>query len=213
MPVTSHTPSKSTQAAGKPNLPSASLTGEKAVFYQSLKDLEPAAIRHLAQRIAAFLPSLSASAVLTTEDREELVSDAVFITLQKIGNGQFILQEADPATYAIAVAKNLLGNHLQKKRIETAPLENLTGLPASEFDPEKYLQLKEREALMDSMLDKLEELCRQLILLRYYEEISDEEAIAQKRTPYSNTDSLKVQRSKCLKKLAELVRKHKKLFC
>ncbi|MFN0214056.1 MAG: RNA polymerase sigma factor [Saprospiraceae bacterium] len=211
MSVTFSSKSKSTQVTGNPET-SAAMMDEKAVFYQKLKDLESNAIRQLARRVGDFLPGLSASVYLSMEDREELVSDAVFITLQKIGNGQFELKDADPATYAIGVLKNLVGNRLQKKRIETAPLENLMDLSASELDPEKYLQRKEREELMDSLLNKMEDLCRQLILLRYYEEISDDEAIAQKRTPYLNVDSLKVQRSKCLKKLAGLVRKHRELF-
>ncbi len=196
----------------KSEVPASNFSGDKTGFYQSLKKHEPPAIRHLAQRVGAFLNGSPSSGFLTNEDKEELVNDAVFITLKKIGDGQFILNDADPATYAIAVAKNLVGNRLQKRRMDTSPIETLTNLPASDLDPEKYLQRKEREELLGRLLDQLEDTCRQLIRLRYYEEMSDDEAIAQKRTPYSNVDSLKVQRSKCLKKLAEMVRKQKDMF-
>lgn len=212
MSVTSRENDKSNLGGEKQETAGTGLSDEKKMFFQNLRNLDPGAIRHLAQRIGTFLSSLSASGILTTEDKEELINDATFITLQKIGNGQFELRDADPATYAIAVAKNLVGNFIQKKRIETAPIETLSNISSDELDPEKYFQAKEREIMVGALLDKLDAPCKQLILLRYYEEISDEEAIAQKRTLYSNTDSLKAQRSKCLKKLGQIARKHKELF-
>ncbi len=76
--------------------------------------------------------------------------------------------------------------------------------PARESDqrPEVFLQ----------SLKQLEEPCRRLILLRYFEILTDEEVIQLKLTEYANAQSLKVQRCKCLKKLAVLLHGHKRFF-
>ena len=94
----------------------------------------------------------------------------------------------------------------------TTPLENFLDIPSGEFTPESYLLQKEKEVLLDALLVSLEESCRRLILLRYFEKVSDEEAILQNLTTFSNAKSLKVQRCKCLKKLAVMLHKHKRFF-
>lgn len=187
--------------------------GEKTeAFFQSLKNQEHDAIRQLAKQVGNFLTSLRGNLGLSTEDLEEIVNDSVLITLQKIRDGQFVLRDATPTTYAIAVAKNLAGNRMQKKRMTTTPLENFLDIPSGEFTPESYLLQKEKEVLLDALLVSLEESCRRLILLRYFEKVSDEEAILQNLTTFSNAKSLKVQRCKCLKKLAVMLHKHKRFF-
>ena len=181
-------------------------------FLDRLKNQDTEAIQRLAEAVQAFLLSKNQNGLLSNEDVEEVVNDAVFITIQKIQGGQFILKDALPTTYAIAVAKKLVGNRLQKQKIQTTALEATIDFPSPELDPENYALLKEREELLGTFLNKLEEHCRQLILLRYYEKITDEGAIQQKLTPYSNAKSLKVQRCKCLKKLAGMLEEHKRFF-
>jgi len=181
-------------------------------FLQSLKHLEQAAIQQLSRKVGGFLLSNNYNGHLSPEDLEEVVNDAVFITLKKIRDDQFNIKEASPATFAIAVAKNLIGNRLQKRKIQTTSLEEVFGLPSADFDPECYLHQKERDMLLGALLDKIEEPCRRLILLRYYERLTDEEVIQQKLTEYSNAKSLKVQRCKCLKKLAVILHGHKRFF-
>lgn len=186
--------------------------GEREQFFQRLKALEPLAIRHLAQKVGSFLSIVPIRDLINAEDREEITNDAVFITLKKILEESFKPTQADPATFAIAVAKNLVGNFLQKKRIPTASLYGIKDIPEIDVTPEELLQNVEREKLLGRMLDRLEEPCRQIILLRYFHEIPDEEAVRQKLVPYSTADSLKSKRSRCLKELAKLIEPFKARF-
>ena len=182
---------------------------ERVEFFQNLQAMKPHAIRALASRVASYLSSISARDLLSKEDKEEVINDALLITLKKIGEGFFVPTQADPATFAIAVAKNLIGNRLQKNRHSSLPTEKIQHLPTIDFDPEKILQNKEREKLLDQVLDQLGEPCRQIILLRYFEGIADEEAVSRQFVPFSSADSLKTKRSKCLKTLSELMKLHK----
>ena len=63
--------------------------------------------------------------------------------------------------------------------------------------------------MLGQLLNQLDDSCRQIILLRYFDEISDEEAVRQKLTAHTTTDSLKSKRSKCLKALAKLMEPYK----
>lgn len=185
---------------------------EKERFFQRLKNMEHQAISQLAKSVGSFLSTAPIRDAVSVEDREEIVNDAVFITLKKIVEGLFVPTEATPATYAIAVAKNLVRNRIQKKHLPTSPLDDFGHLPDIGLDPEKLLQNKEREKLLGQLLDQLGDPCRHIILLRYFEEVPDQEAVNRQLAPFSSTDSLKNKRSKCLKILADLVRRHKTEF-
>lgn len=182
--------------------------GNAAQLFQGLKNMERHAIRFLGDRIRAYLETMRVRNMISMEDCEEITNDAVFITLKKIGEGLFVPAQAEPTTFAIAIAKNLIGNRLQKKQLQTVSLEHSQHLPALDFDPEKSLQNKEREILLGQMLDRLGDPCRQIILLRYYDELPDDDVVTQKLTPFSTTDSLKTKRAKCMKLLANLFRRH-----
>lgn len=182
---------------------------DRRQFFQRLQALEPSAIRHLAQRIDSFLSTASIRNLVDAEDRKEITNDAVFITLKKIREGAFQPTQAAPATFAIAIARNLVGNRLQKKQIKTDSLHAIKEAPGIDFSPEELLQNKEREKMLGQLLNQLDDSCRQIILLRYFDEISDEEAVRQKLTAHTTTDSLKSKRSKCLKAMAKLMEPYK----
>ena len=192
------------------NTKDTNLANNKRILFDNLKKQEADAIRHLGQRVGAFLPTLSGYARLPLEDREELVSDAVIVTVGNIGKGKFTFEDTDPVTYAIAVAKNLLFNRLRKKKLDTVSIENVTHLPG--FDPEANDQKKEQQLIIGAMLDKLEDPCRQLIRWRYYDNLKDEEIMERKLSHFTTLNSLKSQRCKCLKKLSDMAREYRHLL-
>lgn len=177
---------------------------DKQALFEGLKNQEPWAIRHLGSRVDSLFARLPGAARVSAQDREELVNDTLVLVLGKLEEGLFRFQDSSPAAYAMAVAGNLLNNHLRKKQIRTIALEELSALPR--VDIEDYYEKKEKEQLLGALLAKMGEDCRQLIRLRYYEGIKDEQVVAQQLTKYSTVDSLKNKRCKCLKKLAEVAR-------
>jgi DNA-directed RNA polymerase specialized sigma subunit len=74
----------------------------------------------------------------------------------------------------------------------------------SDINPEAYLNNKELEQLVGKLLGKLEENCRQLLRLKYFENLRDKEIVEQNLTSYSSTTSLKSKRNQCMNKLIEI---------
>ncbi len=176
----------------------------KEELFNRLARAEVPAIRILSDKITPDIRQEATRAGLTPEDAEELVSDALFITLKSIRNGQFQFQDYHPAAYARGVARKLIANRLRTRKPRPEELENVAA--PSDLDPETYLKNKERQNIVRQLLARLGENCRQLLELKYFERLSDQTIIDQNLTSYTSTGSLKSKRSQCLKKLAELAR-------
>lgn len=171
-------------------------------FFDALGRAEAPAIRQLAAKIAFVVQQAAAQAGLSPQDAEETLNDAVVITLSNIRDGRFQFMDFSPATYAAGVARKLIANRVRVKKPATMEPDNLPLL--SDLNPEAYLQNKERQNLVGELLKRLEETCRQLIKLKYFDTLRDEEIVARQLTPFTSINSLKSKRSQCLKKLAAL---------
>ncbi len=181
------------------------LLADKQAFYNALGRAEPAAIRVLAEKITYNMGQAVLHAALSPEDAEELVNDAVVITITNIQNQTFLFSDFSPAAYANGVVRKLIANRIRTKKPKQETLED-NRMP-SDYDPETYLNNKELEQLVGKLLEKLEENCRQLLRLKYFENLKDKEIVEQKITPYTSTTSLKSKRNQCMNKLIELARK------
>jgi RNA polymerase sigma factor (sigma-70 family) len=178
------------------------LLGDKQAFYDALGRGEPAAIRALAGKIRHDTTRLALFANLTAEDAEELVNDAVVITITNINNHTFLFSDFSPVAYAKGVIRKLIANQLRTKKPVRVQLED--NEVASDYDPVVYLSNKELEKIVGRILGKLEENCRQLLRLKYFENLRDKDIVEQNLTPYTSTTSLKSKRSQCMNKLMEL---------
>ncbi len=172
-------------------------------FFHDLRQANHGAIRLLAQKIATTIRRSAFRAGLSKEDVEELINDAVVITISKIRAEKLTYPEYQPVAYALGVGKKLIANRIRTKKPRMAHLEEVE-LP-SDFDPEEYLSHKEREQLIHRFLARLGENCRTLIQLKYFRRLRDQEIIDGGFTPYHSVNSLKSKRSQCMKKLTKLV--------
>lgn len=171
-------------------------------FFDALGRAETPAIRQLAAKITFVVQQAAAQAGLTPQDAEETLNDAVVITISNIRDGRFQFMDFSPATYAAGVARKLIANRIRAKKPATLEPDNLPLL--SDLNPETYLHDKERQTLVGQLLKRLEETCRQLIQLKYFNTLRDEEIIDRQLTPFTSVNSLKSKRSQCLKRLAGL---------
>lgn len=180
------------------------LLNNKKAFYDALGMAQPVAIRALAGKISFNVKQAAKQAGLMPEDAEELLNDAVFITISNIRDGSFEFDGVSPAAYANGVVRKLISGRLRSKKTRQEELKDYAH--ASSFDPETYLNDKELETIMGQLLGKLEENCRNLLRLKYFENLRDKEIIEQKLTPYTTTTSLKSRRNQCLNKLIEIAK-------
>ncbi len=179
------------------------LTDNRA-FYEALGRAETPSIKLLAEKIGYNVRQTALQARLSPEDAEELLNDAVVITIANIRNGKFQFTEFSPVTYAKGVVRKLIANRLRSVKPESEAIGDLH-LP-SDLDADIYLQDRERQAIVGKLLNQMGESCRVLIHMKYFNQLKDEEIIHQGLTIYTSVGSLKSKRSQCLKKLAEIAR-------
>jgi RNA polymerase sigma factor (sigma-70 family) len=135
-------------------------------------------------------------------DAEEVVNDAVIILIQKVETQKYVYSGNDPCSYAIEIAKKLIYNLKRKKQIAGISLSEEFDVP--DFDTENYMESKDKEEILGSLLLKISENCRNLIQLKYLDGFKDEEILNNQLTQYTSINTLKVKRSECMKKLGEL---------
>ena len=87
-----------------------------------------------------------------------------------------------PAAYALGVARKLIANRLRKNRPGMEELDQNLAV-YSDFSPETYLKNKEKQVLVGNLLDKIGDVCRQLLHLKFYEHLRDSEIIEKGLTP------------------------------
>lgn len=175
---------------------------DNQAFFEALGRAEAPAIRQLAAKVAFGVQQAAARAGLSPQDAEETLNDAVVITISNIRDGKFQYMDFSPATYAAGVARKLIANRIRAKKPVAMEPDNLPLL--SDLNPETYLNDKERQTLVGQLLQRLEDTCRQLIQLKYFNTLRDEEIIDRQLTQFTSVNSLKSKRSQCLKRLAGL---------
>lgn len=177
---------------------------DNKAFFEALGRAEPPAIRLLSQKVKYDLKEATSQVKITPEDAEELLNDAIVVTITNIRNGKFQFADVSPAAYAKGVLRKLIANHLRTGKPRKEELDD--SISQSDFDPLAYLESKERQAIVGELLKRMGENCRNLLILKFFNHLKDEEIIAQGLAPYTSVGSLKSKRSQCLKKLAELAR-------
>lgn len=178
---------------------------EKRALYDALGRADKASILFLVKKTSTDINRMARKAGLFPEDIEELINDVVVIIISGIRKGKFQFMDFHPAAYALGVARKLIANRIRKKRPGMEELDqNMTVF--SDLNPEVYLRDKERQALVGALLNRIGEVCRTLLQLKYFEHLRDSEIIEKGLTSFNTVGSLKSKRSQCLKKLAELAK-------
>lgn len=178
------------------------LSGETD-YTDGLRRMENGAVERLMQKTAPSICKLIRRARLPENLAPDVLHDAVVILVKKIRDNVYNPAESAPATYLIAIAKNLIANHLRNRRAaDTVALEETAEI--SDDHTRDFLEGRERRELLESLLNTLGDPCAQLIRLKYLDGYRDEEILAQNLTHYTTSMALRSKRSKCFQKLVEL---------
>lgn len=144
---------------------------------------------------------------LPAEQADDILNQSTLIFLRKIEDGSYQFQNHAPSTYLIEIARRvaLMATRSQKNAPETLENHHHVADPALETDHKQ----SEATELVRQLLGHLGQPCEQVVRLHHIDGYSDEEVISQKLTKYSTTDSLKMKRSDCMKKLIQLAQQWK----
>lgn len=115
--------------------------------------------------------------------------------------------DAKIGTFLTAVAKNIWFNEVKKKaRSVFREKQFEKGREQVEADVNHYINEREMKQQMSDLLYKLDEPCRKILLLFYYENLSMKEIV--QHLPYENEQVVRNKKSKCLQHLTGLVKQH-----
>lgn len=182
---------------------------DNRMLTEALQREEARAIQCLSARTAKGIAAIGRAYSLQAEDIEELQCDCIVLFIEKLRAGAYVYQGHDPASYVIETAKFRVRHYARQASRRRAEALDALHDPT---DPDRFDERLENAGLLRTLLLLAEENCRALITLKYLEGRRDKEVIALGVTPYATEKSLKSQRAKCMKKLAEAFAARRNLF-
>ncbi|MBI2619724.1 MAG: sigma-70 family RNA polymerase sigma factor [Ignavibacteriales bacterium] len=136
------------------------------------------------------------------DDTEDMLQEALVILWERVRSGKFE-HTAKLSTFVFATVRNLWSRRLARMRRETA-LQETADPPANDPLLLDNLIEKEQHELLRQAMTRIGELCRQLLLLFYWEERPMEEIAS--RLGFANADTAKSKKYQCKKNLERILK-------
>lgn len=164
------------------------------------------AILYIYQQFSDSVSSFIISHGGSVQDAEDVFQETVVSFLSIIKNGKY-RKESSIKTFLVSVAKNIWYNEI-KKRESSQKREKLFEISRDpkELDISHYISDREMRQQFRDLLNKLDESCRKVLLLFYYENMSMKEIVD--HLPYENEQVVRNKKYKCLQHLTGLVKQN-----
>ncbi len=177
---------------------------EKAATIESLKRGDEKAFKAIyLDTKSQFIPWIKTQYGLNEDNALDLYQSAFSVFYEKVEGGSFNFSQSAPATYIIAIGKNLALKTLKQNSKVLDPKELIFQHYTQEDGEEKKVLLKK----MLLGLEQLKEPCKTLLEMYYYKKMSLKE-IGNKMN-HGNANVTKTQKSRCLNYLKKLIKKDK----
>jgi hypothetical protein len=173
-------------------------------LFHALKSLNNAAILCVQTKAMPSAQQLMRYYGLPPDSADDILNQSTLIFLRKIEEGTYQFQGHAPSTYLIEIMKRVALMMTKKQQKSHETLENHADL----HDPDVEASHRQRESaeLVMQFLGRMGEPCQSVIRLHHIDGYADEEVVRQGWTRYTTTDSLKIKRSDCMKKLIDIAR-------
>lgn len=170
------------------------------LIIQGIKDEDNKLISDLLTEATMRSKGTLISMGLDKRDMEEAVLDSMVIFINKIKRGQIVDEGVDIMHYLVKTIKFRAYFYLRKK--------NMDLLEISQIPESTILQESNAFENWDNVLESMQKLPpqrRHLLELTFLEGFSDKEILEKNLSAYSTIASLKTQRYKAIRQLAEIV--------
>jgi len=134
-------------------------------------------------------------------DAEDMLQESIIVFWQNVNNGKFNLS-SKLGTYIVAVAKNKWRAQL-RKRNKLSNAEISENIIDAEENPLEFVLSEENKSSIQSAFDLIQPICKQLLMLFYFEERSLEEIT--KILNFSNSNVTKSKKYQCKKSLESVL--------
>lgn len=176
-------------------------------LFHALKSLNNAAILCLQSKATPSVRKYVRQYGLPSDSVDEVLNQSTLIFLRKIEDGTYQFQGQAPSTYLVEIVKRVALGMTRVNRKKHESIEDHYDLHDPEADAAQ--QRRESAELVQQFLGQMGDPCETVIRLHHIDGYSDEEVVRQGWTRYTTTDSLKIKRSDCMKKLIQIARQWK----
>ncbi|HEU4903246.1 MAG TPA: sigma-70 family RNA polymerase sigma factor [Flavisolibacter sp.] len=144
------------------------------------------------------------------QDAEDIFQEVLVAFIHLLRAGKF-RGESSIRTFLFSLNKNIWLNELKRRGRASAREEKYEkAMNREEPTADIAMELRQTKQELLKTLDALGENCKKILLLFYYENRSMKEIVT--ALPYENEQVVRNKKSKCLKKLEELVKGNQILY-
>lgn len=166
------------------------------------------AIRYILNKVQNNCTQIIKKMGLSDDNIQDIMHDGLILFIRKIQEGTYDPTISAPQTFLTGICRNLALNTLKtKKNVRTIEIEDFNHPFANVT--QNNLDAKEATIMVTKLLNEIGSPCKELISLKYLDGYSDDEQLALKLTSFTSSDSLRVSRSQCMKKISVISSKYK----
>lgn len=140
---------------------------------------------------------------LTEVECLDVYQDAIIALYENVQEGKLTKLTSSLKTYLFSIGKYILLNQLKAKQKIVPESARAYDTELVEVPPFESIELDERQEQIQKALNNLGGQCRELITLFYYHRYSIRQI--QVEMEYSNENTVKAAKSRCMKKLKGLM--------
>jgi RNA polymerase sigma factor (sigma-70 family) len=143
------------------------------------------------------------------DDGADIFQEAILILIDKIKTGKF-REESSVKTFLTGIAKNLWLHELRTRSRRNQREINYSAFADEKTDSGLYFNGSENTDEVPKLMDKIGSPCREILTGYYYDNQSMKEML--NRFNYENEQVLRNRKSRCLKKIKEMIASDGKLL-
>ena len=185
----------------KPSNPCRQFDSNEQLF-QGLKNLNNSAILCVQAKAMPSVRKFVHQYGLPTDNADEVLNQSTLIFLRKIEDEAYQFQGNAPSSFLIEIARRVALGMTRSKKNTHESIDN--HLEIADQALEDSQRKSESADLVRRFLGQMGEPCESVIRLYHIDGYSDDEVVKQGWTRYTTTDSLKIKRSDCMKKLIQI---------
>ncbi len=139
------------------------------------------------------------------QDAEDVFQDVVINFINVLQKDKF-REESGIRTFLYSLNRHIWLNELKKRgRAQAKEKKYMEQQDMPEIDINALIERKQNRLHVRELLDRLDEPCKKLLLLYYYENLSTKEMLS--HFEFENEQSIRNKKCKCEKQLARIIKK------
>jgi len=180
---------------------------ESKIVHELLRGNDREVLNYLYKSCLPKIKSLVSKLGGNMDDAKDVFQDGVVIMYRKIKLGDFLELE-NPDAFLYTICRNIWLNKM-KKDSKMMHVERMPDRVDDQADIQRQWDMKEREAQLMGVFEKLGDKCARLLRFVYIKQLKPE--VIALELEMASTDVVKTAKNRCKNKLQDLIQEHPQL--